>query len=486
MSYYSDEEWSDSDGRSGSRTQATSMTRAEPRARIRARREEPFSGNTVSSTESAIDNHDKYRMGAPGTLLPLPLENSPIVIEDALTRAWVHIRLEVIKLLQKREIEFQNMSIVHRHLPNTTPDKVKTLLVTATASNSSDSWILFLDDCHTLLAVGLEVQDFKIEIIDPRAVLGKLIYPIGLGDDIIEIWPLLRPRIHRELDGKDWRAIQVMKMGYMIPEVTPAVTIILTVSNMFDLRWVENLKKIDEILQESPYVDLDLKLHLIQGSVNWQIGRPTSIVPQQFQQEVSIGSSIGPDSGSGTLGLYIKTSSSSGAMKILGLTNCHVIRTEFLTQSKFQRSSQLNLSCLSDYLKDHDEKGFVNTDLKNPVNIFSPSLMDKERSVETQQAHAEDLNIPIERLIERAASGLNDRATKLASLQERREKCLSNIKMISEFDCSFGVVEVASGLRHGPMNCSIDWALVDPKQERIPGIPNSVSEVISTEEKLRF
>lgn len=335
MSYYSDEEWSDSNGQSESRTQATSMTRAQPRARIRTRREDPSSGNTVSSTESAIDNHDKYRMGAPGTLLPLPLENSPIVIEDALTRAWVHVRLEVIKLLQKREIEFQSMSIVHRHLPNTTPDQVKTLLVTAPASNSSDPWVLFLDDCYTLLAVGLEVQDFKIEIIDPRAVLGKLIYPIGLGDGIIEIWPILRPRIHRELDGKDWRAIQVMKMGYMIAEVTPAVTIILTVSNIFDVGWIETLKTIDEILQESPYVDLDLKLHLIQGSVNRQIGRPTSIAPEQFQQEVCIGSSIGPNSGSGTLGLYVKTTSSSGAMRILGLTNYHVVRTEDLTQGKF-------------------------------------------------------------------------------------------------------------------------------------------------------
>ena len=79
---------------------------------------------------------------------------------------------------------------------------------------------------------------------------------------------LLQPRIHRELDGKDWRAIQVMKIGYIIAGVTPALTIILTVLNIFDIGWVETLKKIDEILQESPYVDLDLKLHLIQGSVN--------------------------------------------------------------------------------------------------------------------------------------------------------------------------------------------------------------------------
>lgn len=47
--------------------------------------------------------------------------------------------------------------------------------------------------------------------------------------------------------------------------------------------------------------------------------------------------------------------------------------------------------------------------------------MDRKRSVETQEAHAEDLNIPIERLVERAASGLNDRATKLASLQKEEK-----------------------------------------------------------------
>lgn len=122
---------------------------------------------------------------------------------------------------------------MHRHLSNTTPDK-KSLLVTATASNSSDPWVFFLDDSYKLLAVGLEVQDFKIEIIDPRAVLGRFIYPIGLGDEIIKIWLLLKPRFHRELDGKDWRAIQVMKMRYMIAEVTPAVTIILTV-DIFDI-----------------------------------------------------------------------------------------------------------------------------------------------------------------------------------------------------------------------------------------------------------
>lgn len=106
MPYHSEEERSDRNSQSESRIEVTSVRRPEPRARIRTRREEPSSGNTFSSKELAIDNHDKYRMGAPGNLLPLPLENSPIVIEDSLTRAWVYTRLEVIKLLSKGEIEF--------------------------------------------------------------------------------------------------------------------------------------------------------------------------------------------------------------------------------------------------------------------------------------------------------------------------------------------------------------------------------------------
>ena len=47
------------------------------------------------------------------------------------------------------------MSIVQRDLPNIMPDMVKTLLVTAIASNSSDPGVLFLNDYFKLRAVGL-------------------------------------------------------------------------------------------------------------------------------------------------------------------------------------------------------------------------------------------------------------------------------------------------------------------------------------------
>ncbi len=83
-----------------------------------------------------------------------------LVIEDALTRAWVHIRLGVMK----REIDFQSMSIVHPHLPNTIPDKKKILIMTATAGASPDPWVLFLDDCFTLVRLFLSFFIFYVYV----------------------------------------------------------------------------------------------------------------------------------------------------------------------------------------------------------------------------------------------------------------------------------------------------------------------------------
>lgn len=112
-----------------------------------------------------------------------------------------------------------------------------------------------------------------------------------------------------------------MKMGYMIAGITPEVIIILTVSDIFDVGWAEIIRKIDEILQEPSYAALNLSVKL----GNWRWVAPTSIAPGQFQQKVPIGSSIGPNSGSGTLVLQVKTTSSVGAVEILWLTNynCH-------------------------------------------------------------------------------------------------------------------------------------------------------------------
>ena len=69
---------------------------------------------------------------------------------------------------------------------------------------------------------------------------------------------------------------------------------------------------------------LDVKLQLVQGAVILHTGRPTSLAPSLFNQKRGIGSSMGPQSSSGTLGPYLKIGSSEDK-KVLALSRyqCH-------------------------------------------------------------------------------------------------------------------------------------------------------------------
>lgn len=91
MSYHNDEKWSKTNHQSKFSTKTISMTRAHLRARTKFRRNTFFSRNIVFFAESMINSFNKYQIGTLGILLSLPPENSPIVIEDALTRSGVHI-----------------------------------------------------------------------------------------------------------------------------------------------------------------------------------------------------------------------------------------------------------------------------------------------------------------------------------------------------------------------------------------------------------
>lgn len=131
---------------------------------------------------------------------------------------------------------------------------------------------------------------------------------------------------------------------------------------------------------------------------------------------------------------------------------------------------------LSDHIKEHDVKGFATRE--GSIKVYCPGLVDKARSMDTQKEQAERLTQLIERLEQRAIVGLNDRAKQLIALQKRREECFLNLKKMSQFDCSFEIVQVGSGLRHGPNDFFLNWTLVDPKPKRVPAMSNAVSAIL--------
>lgn len=54
-----------------------------------------------------IDSSEKYRMGAPGARHPF--KTPPSKTLDGFTKSWTHVRPEIIKLLQKRNIDFHTV-----------------------------------------------------------------------------------------------------------------------------------------------------------------------------------------------------------------------------------------------------------------------------------------------------------------------------------------------------------------------------------------
>lgn len=186
MAYYTDGESSD---QVGPLTSATSMSRQ--------RRVPSSSSTTASSTAPLNDSSDKYRMGIPGALLPLPLEDSPIQTPDEFSKLWIRVCQKVIDLLRKRSIDSHTVSLLHRSLPTRPQAETKTILIFATAGTHPEPWMFFLEFCYEIMVYGLKAKNLKIEIIDPRVLDGKAIFPVTIDDPIFGKWPFLRRRIHQ-------------------------------------------------------------------------------------------------------------------------------------------------------------------------------------------------------------------------------------------------------------------------------------------------
>lgn len=67
--------------------------------------------------------------------------------------------------------------------------------------------------------MGSEPKNLKIEIIDPRVVDGKAIFPVTIGDPIFVKWPSPRLRIHQDLRTEKWEALQVLKLDVVFEDI---------------------------------------------------------------------------------------------------------------------------------------------------------------------------------------------------------------------------------------------------------------------------
>ena len=290
------------------------------------------SENTLSSTGSWIETHDPFRMGT-AKLLPLPLRNSPVSGNEPMIRVWENIRPEILRLLEKRKMNFSTLKLVHRQLPGMQPPKALTILVSSIAE-ANDKWVLFIDDLLSLL-LNVGITDWGIEVIDPRIGKGKATVPISGSDPIVELWSDLREKVLIEIGERDWTSLQVCKMGYDIEGIEKKVTVMLTVRNMFDEIWIPVVRGINDILGEYPYCNVSIDVQLLQGRTGLYAGSQTSLSINDFTTAVAIGASLGPNPKTGTLGAYLSLKSESKEYTTCGLTNYHVVDTPSMTSGQF-------------------------------------------------------------------------------------------------------------------------------------------------------
>lgn len=284
----------------------------------------------ATSAPPEVDIEDRFRMGGPGKLLPLPLYDLVVVSSDPIFEIWPTLRLQVLAHLRKQSIGFFSMAVCKRCLPTYPDDSALTTVVIIARAREDDKGIIFLRETLSLFA--RHGYDWlHIELMDPIATGGKLTFPITSSEPVVERWPSLRSRILSELGRKDWRCMQVMRRGYS--EEDSKVTVLVSVKDMFHAKWEVIQRRIDAVLkQEDPAMEIEI----IQGSeiLTRCIPRPAELSIAAFTVPAGMGASLGPHDGSGTLGGYIHLPGPGTATKPFALTCYHVVQTKSMSKGK--------------------------------------------------------------------------------------------------------------------------------------------------------
>jgi hypothetical protein len=290
---------------------------------------------TTGSTGSQIDSTDRYRMGIPGELRPAPLQSHVINAGNPIIPFWESVMREIIQTkLNTYKIRSQNMSLYRRTFRNRTPTDEDLTIYIVAYQEENDQWVLFLDSVSEFLNE-IGYQSLLVEIVDPRAINGLLTFPIRGDDLILRDWETIRPMLRQVLrmDLK-WTALHAYRRGYDASGNDSVPTVVIFCENYFADHWKAASLRIRGILSHLHY---EVRLEISQARISrGALELPSTVLPASaFDKIVSMGNSIGPRDGTGTLGGYVNLIDNQKRATTFGLTNYHVVRTPAMTAGKY-------------------------------------------------------------------------------------------------------------------------------------------------------
>lgn len=333
--------------------------------------------SSSTGSSSLIATANEFRMGAPAPLPGLPLlsripnKDSPMYETYKLHQFSFHAALNAA------DISGYNLSCVFRfpneHIPS---EKDLTILVGTTRQ---DGWVTAIDSILKILHDN-KIQDmFRVEIIDDRANMSY--FAPKVDNAFRSAWPKIEASVLYVLGtGVEWETLSVLNQGHTEDESKP--TVVVGISDEAEVGWQRDLYRDlkTKVLDEFG----DINLAFVRASVfrSERLSTPISLDVSAFTGPVTLGSSIGVESKSGTMGGYVQVEY-AGTVQWMAITNHHVIETDDMTAGK-SPSSRSSRSVANARI-DEKANGFAPSLTRTLPRVDAPSGPDKDDSVETYQ-----------------------------------------------------------------------------------------------------
>ena len=432
----------------------------------------------------SIDTTDFYRSGAPNPLPALPLETQ--IIDQGQTLAtYVALQPKITTALRNAGLGSFTMHLTKRYALGESPTSDYTILIEAQRDPQRDNLTIAVNEVLSVLFTA-QVTNVHVEIIDPRA--HRLFFvPQVSTTFLIAIWPVLQREIIAILDrhNYDWSSFTLLNRGHQ--ESESEAVVVIGVRKSATLRWKAQIRS--NILDLLEKKRLSMDVIFVREALPAAGGRPSARSLSAFHGPVKMGSSIGMEDNSGTLGGYF-TLERGGQNKVFGVTNHHVVFSDG-TKEKAKIVGKSDLELLG-----------VKKAKEFPWTVYSPSLADRDSQLKTYDENVETFrqlidgddhppsgskgkqDVGIRQKIDRATWKGNDTTNLEAQIQSletaRDDEITRKGQVGNTTNLTFANVFATSGrAQYGSRDANgnmkaMDWALLDPRDSRMGD--NTVSE----------
>jgi hypothetical protein len=437
-------------------------------ARTRQRRTQGSSLDAVSDGE--IYEED-YRTGGPH-LCRLPAVNGHLKNDSPTLSIWKNNLEDTVRdILSKFAVRFTTVALLHRqsrHDQEHNPTEDLTILVIAVKEMMDNKWY---SACVEIRSACLDagLGSMNVEIADERGLQPTLSHPISAHEPFAVQWYQIRPRVIALLGRQTWLSISLLRRGTSEDDRECPVTIVITIPEDSDSLWSGARDSIAAMLDSEGWYEVAVEIG--RGSI-WRGPQGTSAVRNRYLLEperdwktaAQMGRSVGrrdTSKTSGTLGGFIEIlSSDTDEWKRYGLT-CFQCVLPPSGESIPHR-------------EDLEKHGIQ--DGAHGIEMDQPSSGDHQETLRFHQEGIDDLRAQIHKLTELTLKDPDDSTTAdrkrsikkdqrtIESIEEKMELGREYFRQNRQH---LGTVFAGSSSRRGENGCTLDWALIEVKPERV-------------------